>query len=99
MSGEYSEFKAKTVEDAIIAGITELGLPLEEVEYEVVSEGKGIFGLGRNAVIKMRPRKEGESAGPAGLPDRKSEAKAEKKAEKKAFNKKKWITLGVRSNG
>ena len=48
------EFKGKTVDEAIMAGLSELGLGIDQVDIEIVTEGsKGIFGLGRSAVIRM----------------------------------------------
>lgn len=42
----------KTVEEAIKLGLAQLGLPQEQVEIEVVNEGKrGVFGLGAEEVM------------------------------------------------
>jgi spoIIIJ-associated protein len=49
---------AKTVEEAIKLGLAQLGLPQEQVDIEVVSEGKrGVFGLGaEEAHVKLTPK-------------------------------------------
>jgi spoIIIJ-associated protein len=49
---------AKTVEEAIKLGLAQLGLPQEQVEIEVVSEGKrGVFGLGaEESHVKLTPK-------------------------------------------
>lgn len=47
------KFKAKTVDEAIMAGLDALGLGIDQVEIEVVQEEKGFLGLGKSAVVKM----------------------------------------------
>lgn len=50
----------KTVEDALQAGLEELGLPLERVEYQVLEEpSKGLFGLigGKPARVRLTVKK------------------------------------------
>ena len=48
------EVKGKTVDEAIFKGLKELGLSLDEVNIEIVHEGsKGLFGLGKNAVVTL----------------------------------------------
>ena len=48
------EAKGKTVDEAIFKGLEQMGLSLDEVEIEIVHEGgKGIFGLGKNAVVHL----------------------------------------------
>ncbi len=49
---------AKTVEEAIKLGLTQLGLSQEQIDIEVVSEGKrGVFGLGaEEAHVKLTPK-------------------------------------------
>ena len=49
------EMIASTVEEAVANGLTELGLPREAVEIEVLDEGsRGLFGLGsRQARIRL----------------------------------------------
>ena len=51
------EIAAKTVEEAIELGLTQLGLTREQVEVETRSEGKrGVFGLGaEEALIRLTP--------------------------------------------
>ena len=52
------EISAKTVEDAIEQGLTQLNLTQAEVEIEVVKEGKrGVFGLGaEDALVRLSPK-------------------------------------------
>jgi len=58
------EVKGKTVDEAIFKGLTELGLSLDEVNIEIVHEGsKGLFGLGKNAVVVLS-EKENALSGP-----------------------------------
>ena len=54
---ESLEARAKTVEEAIQQAINQLGVSREEVEVDVVSEGKsGILGLGGDeAVVRVTP--------------------------------------------
>ncbi len=47
--------EAATVEEAIVQGIQELGLPKNEVSYEVLAEpGKGFLGLTSKRVARVR---------------------------------------------
>ena len=49
-----NEFKGKTVDEAIMNALNALGLGIDQVDIEVVSEGsKGIFGIGKSAVVKV----------------------------------------------
>lgn len=52
----YTEFKGKTVEEAVTAASVELGIVSSELEYEVVDKGSaGFLGIGaKPAVIKAR---------------------------------------------
>ena len=54
---ESLEARAKTVEEAIQQAINQLGVSREEVEVDVISEGKsGILGLGSDeAVVRVTP--------------------------------------------
>ncbi len=54
---ESLEARAKTVEEAIQRAISQLGVSREEVEVDVISEGKsGILGLGGDdAVVRITP--------------------------------------------
>ena len=54
---ESLEARAKTVEEAIQQAISQLGVRREEVEVDVISEGKpGILGLGGDeAVVRVTP--------------------------------------------
>lgn len=50
----YFEFKGKTVDDALMNGLKELGLGLDQVDFEIVQEGtKGIFGFGKSAIVRL----------------------------------------------
>jgi spoIIIJ-associated protein len=57
------QIQAKSIDEAIELGLTQIGLSREEVEIEVLSEGKrGVFGLGsEEATVRLTP-KEGASA-------------------------------------
>lgn len=59
------EVIAQSVEEAIEKGLTDLGLPLEAVEVEVLDEGgSGILGLGsRQARVRISVLGEGEDDG------------------------------------
>lgn len=52
------EIKAKTVDEAIELGLAQLGLTRDQVDIEVVNEGKrGVFGLGfEEANVRLRPK-------------------------------------------
>lgn len=52
----YTEFKGKTVEEAVTAASIELGIVSSELEYEVVDKGStGFLGLGaKPAIIKAK---------------------------------------------
>ena len=53
---EYIEVSAKNVDDAITQASVQLGIPSDELEYEIVEKGStGFLGIGsKNAVIKAR---------------------------------------------
>ena len=55
---DFIEFSAKTVEDALTEASISLGIPSNELEYEVIEKGStGFLGIGsKNAVIKVRKR-------------------------------------------
>ena len=56
---EFKEFTGKTVEDAITAASVELGVPSDEIEYDVLEKGStgGLFGIGsKDAVINARKK-------------------------------------------
>ena len=54
------ELEAPTVEEAVLAGLARLNVPKEMVDVEVVDEGRrGLLGIGgRNAIVRLRVRKE-----------------------------------------
>ena len=57
----FVEAKGKTVDEAIFKGLEEMGLSLDEVEIDIIHEGgKGLFGIGKNAVVHLT--KKGEAA-------------------------------------
>ena len=55
---DFIEFSAKTVEDALTEASISLGIPSNELEYEVIEKGStGFLGIGsKNAVIKVRKK-------------------------------------------
>lgn len=56
------EVKGKTVDDAIMKGLTQLALGIDEVDIDIIHEGsKGIFGFGRSALVRITQKQEGES--------------------------------------
>ena len=79
---EYKDFSAKTVDDCITDACTELGVPSDRLDYEVVNEGSsGFMGIGsKPAVIKARIKEENASVSETEV---KKEIKKEAKAEKK----------------
>ena len=56
---EFTEFSAKTVDDAITEACQKLMVPSDKLEYEVVEEGSsGFLGIGaKSAVIKASVKK------------------------------------------
>lgn len=52
------EIKGKNVDQAIFNGLNELGLTIDQVEIEIIHDGRGLFGLGKSAVVRMTPRDE-----------------------------------------
>jgi len=52
------EVKGKTVDQAIFNGLNELGLGIDEVEIEIIHDGRGLFGIGKNSVVRMTPKSE-----------------------------------------
>ncbi len=57
---ESMEFKAKTVEDAVTEATTQLGIPSEQLDYDIVDQGStgflGIFNV-RPAIIRVALKK------------------------------------------
>lgn len=56
---EFKEFTGKTLDDAITAASVSLGVPSDEIEYEVLVKGSsgGLFGIGsKDAVINARKK-------------------------------------------
>ncbi len=55
----FVEAKGKTVDEAIFKGLEEMGLSLDEVDIDIINEGsKGLFGLGKNAVVHLTKKEE-----------------------------------------
>ena len=55
------EIKEKTVDQAIFSGLNQLGLSIDEVEIEIINDGgKGLFGIGKSAVVRLTPKSEQE---------------------------------------
>ncbi len=55
---ESLDVSAKTVDEAIEQGLAQLGLTLEQVDVEIIREGKrGVFGIGsEEALVRLTPR-------------------------------------------
>ncbi len=94
---EKKVFTAATVEEAITEATVELGIPSEELGYEIVDKGsKGFLGIGaKPAIIEVWVKTDEEKAEAseekkaAEKPEKKAEARTEKKEnkpEKKAEN-------------
>lgn len=60
---EKNVFTAKSVDEALDEGLKTLGLTLDEVDYEIIEEGKkGLFGIGTvKAQVKIIPKNDGSS--------------------------------------
>lgn len=60
----YSEFKGKTVEEALTTASVELGVASTELDYEVVDKGSsGFLGIGsKPAVIKAKKKEEDDAS-------------------------------------
>lgn len=86
---EYIEFSAKTVNDAIMKAMTELKVPSDRLDIQVVTEGsKGFLGIGNKpAVVKVKVKEE-ETQEKKVVPKENKEVKEVKeKAEKKESEK------------
>ena len=81
----YTEASGKTVEDALSAGLKELGCSLDEVTYEVLDKGSpGLFGMfGRLARVKITVKAK-EDAFDIEMPTLSIKPTESKKQEKKA---------------
>jgi spoIIIJ-associated protein len=57
-NGKSLDVSAKTIEEAIEQGLAQLGLSRDEVDIEILKEGrKGVFGLGaEDALVRLTPR-------------------------------------------
>jgi spoIIIJ-associated protein len=56
------EVKGKTVDQAIFNGLNELELGIDEVEIEILHDGRGLFGIGKSALVRMTPKSEIQGA-------------------------------------
>ena len=56
---EYTEYRGKTVSEALTEALIALETTSDKVEYEVVEEGSsGLFGMfSKEAVIKVRKKR------------------------------------------
>lgn len=100
---EKNVFTAKTVDEALEMGLEALGLTLDEIDYEVLEEGrKKLFGSVK-AVVKIVPKnakKAVESAVKEEKPAKKSEKPATKPAAKPAAKPAKPVhEKGAKSEG
>ncbi len=68
--GEEMEFEGEDLEEALSRAGDSLGMPREELDYEVMQEGRrGFLGVGGRGVrIRIRPREEGAAAAPEDRP-------------------------------
>lgn len=59
---ESLDVSAKTIDEAIEQGLAQLGLTREQVDVEIVKEGKrGVFGIGsEDAQVRLIPRSQGQ---------------------------------------
>ena len=62
MQNSY-ESKGKTVQEAIINGLDELNLSIDQVNVEVVHEGKGFLGLGKGALVRLTVKQDDDTNG------------------------------------
>ena len=60
---DYSEFRGKTVEEALTAASVALGIASTEIDFEVIDKGSsGFLGLGaKQAVIKAKKKEDNDS--------------------------------------
>ncbi|MBR6173169.1 MAG: protein jag [Eubacterium sp.] len=79
---EYKEFRAKTVEDALIDAAKEFGVTTSDLETLIVDKGStGFLGIGaRQATVKARVK---TAVLEAGIPERPAETAEKKPAAKK----------------
>lgn len=59
---EY-EAKGKTVDDAIMTGLTECGMSIDEVDIEILSEGRGLFSRAHVRIVKKGLSKNADNVG------------------------------------
>ena len=85
----YSEFKGKTVEEALTNASIELGVASTELDYEVIDKGSsGFLGIGaKQAVIKAK-KKEDNNEKAARLDNAAANNAAKKDNKEKKDNKK-----------
>ncbi len=77
---EYLEVKAKTIDEAIMKGLAQMDVSIDEVNIDIIEEGgKGFLGLGRSAVVRLtRKGEEGTAAASSEKPAVKPAAKKER---------------------
>ena len=86
----YSEFKGKTVEEALTAASVELGVASTELEFEVVDKGSsGFLGLGaKQAVIRAKKKEDGDDTTTDSITAVKEDITSKKNEPKKSETKK-----------
>lgn len=52
------ESKGKTVDEAILNGLKQMNLAFDEVNVEVISEGKGFLGFGKSVLVRLTKKEE-----------------------------------------
>jgi spoIIIJ-associated protein len=70
-NAESLDVSGKTVEEAIEQGLAQIGLSQDEVDVQIIKEGKrGVFGLGaEEALVRLTPRPQ-QSVRPEPVPNR-----------------------------
>lgn len=86
---EYIEFSAKTVNDAIMKAMTELKVPSDRLDIQVITEGsKGFLGIGNKpAVVKVKVKEEETQEKKVAPKENKEVKEVKEKAEKKESDK------------
>ncbi len=55
-TGREVKSKGKTVDEAVLSGLSEMGCTIDQVDVQVVQEEKGFLGIGKSAVVLLRKR-------------------------------------------
>ena len=79
--GQVLEIEGRTIDEAIFAGLEQMGLSFDEVDIETIQDSsKGFLGIGRtNAKVRLTQREKSawdEPQKPAGRPSRAAGKKA-----------------------